>query len=135
MGLAVAEGVEVAAAAELHDGAGEVRVSIEVGVEGGEERVVEGPQDPPLRLGPPQLLLPRQLALVHHLHRVVVLGLLFAPPVAAVLVAEPAEIDRADVPPAQSPDELEIPRAHVAAEAADGDPGGVGAAMGLPGGE
>ena len=102
---AVAEGVEVAAGAELHDGAGEVRRGVEVGEEGGEEGVVQLPQDPLLRRRAPQLLLPRHRPPVHHLHRVHAraLPLRRAP--------EAAQVHRPDVAAADAPHELEVPRA------------------------
>ena len=92
----MAEGVEVAAGAELHDEAGVVR-RLEVGVQRGQEGVVQGAEDLPLHLRAPELLAERQRVLVHHLHgvgaRLVALG------------REAAEVDGADVAATDAPDE------------------------------
>ena len=66
--LLLAEGVEVAAAAVLHDETVEL-VGLEVGVERGEEGVVEEDEDLALRLRAGHLVPADERRLVHHLHR------------------------------------------------------------------
>ena len=68
VGLALAEDVEVAAGAELGEEAGPA-VPFRDAVEAGQERVVDGLQDLPLRAGAAFLVPPLQLLPVHHLGR------------------------------------------------------------------
>lgn len=128
--LAVAEGVEIAAAAKLHHHAGVMGGSVEVGEESREEGVVEYTQNPLLRGRPLLLLLLLQLQLVDHLH-----GVRARPR----NVAEAAEVDGPYVTPADASDQFEVSGAEDSiphdggAPRPNGRPRGVRTAVGFGG--
>lgn len=97
--LAVAEGVEIAAAAILHHHAGVMGGSVEVSEESREEGVVEDTQNPLLRGRPLLLLLLLQLQLVDHLHGV---------RARRRYVAEAAEVDGPYVTAPDASDQFEV---------------------------
>ena len=91
--------VQIAADAELHNDAGEIR-SFEFGEKCREKRMIDEAHDLPLYLRSLRLLLQHENVVVHHLHRV-----------EAVVVrraSEAAEVEVADVATADLPQEIEI---------------------------
>ena len=113
VGLLLPERVEVAAAAVLHEEAAEL-VGLEVGVERGEEGVVEQAEDLALRLRAGQLVPPGEGALVHDLHG--------EERAAAGARAELHEVHVADVAVAEAPEEAEVDQAQRRLRGADGLP-------------
>lgn len=119
--------VEVPADAVLHYDARVVRRGVEIGVKSREERVVENPQDSPLCICSSELLLPRKGLLVDDLN-----GVGRRMVIAAVVVAEAAEIYISNVAGADAAEELKIFGAETAgAVGAYRRPGCVGGAVRL----
>lgn len=98
--LPLAEGVQIASGAELHDEAREL-LGLEMSVESGEERVIQQSQYLALRLSSQELLPAGQRALVHNLHGEV-----------AVAGPQLGQIHTTDVSATQSLQKLEVTQSH-----------------------
>lgn len=117
VGLFVAQRMQVAAGAKLHDNA-RVMGGFELGVKRRQKRMVQHLQNLPLHLSSLHLLLLRQGLFVHHLHRVVV-----------GTVSERAQIHCAYVSGADAADESEVTEGQ--ARPANGGVGEIGGTVRL----